>query len=77
MNITKLISRKIKKKKENLMENKEIINVKSNNDVSWWNNNAKLISNIYIYMINVPFNKGIFSDFLKVANMPIHKKTIP
>ena len=35
MNITKLISRKIKKKKENLMENKEIINVKSNNDVPW------------------------------------------
>ena len=26
-------------------------------------------------MINVSFNKGIFSDFLKVANViPIHKK---
>ena len=26
-------------------------------------------------MINVSFNKGIFSDFIKVANViPIHKK---
>ena len=25
-------------------------------------------------MINVPFNKGVFPDFLKVANIPMHKK---
>ena len=34
-----------------------------------------LIKNPLIDMINVYFNKGVFPDFLKVANViPIHKK---